>query len=92
MGTLDTVKIPTVKSRAEECVSPFFSRSYGGYSESQCAYIREQLGDVRGINILDPMSGQGFFLSQLAMDGANVCLSDLNSGPLLLAGLRETLI
>jgi hypothetical protein len=35
------------------------------------------------------MAGQGTFLAQLAHEGHDVCLEDINPGPLLLAALRD---
>lgn len=39
--------------------------------------------------ILDPMAGQGFFLSRAAPKDSRVWLGDINPGPLLLASLRD---
>lgn len=69
--------------------SPFYSRAYGGFTPAQESYYLDILKDVRGLSILDPMSGQGFSLSQLTRQGANVWLGDLNPAPLLLAALRD---
>lgn len=69
-------------------ISPFFSRNYGGYSESQLTFIRTQLPSVCE-RVADPMAGQAFLLSRLAMDGTALLLFDHNPGPLLLAALRD---
>lgn len=70
-------------------VSPFYSRAYGGYTQSQISFYKERIGNPTRIEILDPMAGQAFALSQLALDGAKVYLGDLNPAPLLLASLRD---
>ncbi|MCA9139599.1 MAG: hypothetical protein KDB00_22655 [Planctomycetales bacterium] len=68
---------------------PFYSRAYGGYTNSQEDFIREMLGQVSGKSILDPMAGQGYALSQLSWEGANVTLGDLNPATLAMASLRD---
>lgn len=70
-------------------VSPFFSRAYGGYTKKQIAFYEAAIPNPLGKRILDPMSGQAFALSSLAMKGADLTLIDVNPAPLLLAGLRD---
>ncbi|HEV8414939.1 MAG TPA: hypothetical protein VGQ49_15200 [Bryobacteraceae bacterium] len=69
--------------------SPFFSRTYGGYSADQIRFIADHSADLYDATVLDPMAGQGFFLSQGLPEASDVWLGDINPGPLLLATLRD---
>jgi hypothetical protein len=69
--------------------SPFFSRAYGGYTTKQIAYYENLIPAPAGKRILDSMAGQAFALSQLAHQGADLTIVDVNPAPLLLAGLRD---
>lgn len=70
-------------------ISPFFSRSYGGYTAAQETFFRQALGPLDQHSILDPMAGQGFALCRLSWQGIRVSLGDLNPATLLLAVLRD---
>ncbi len=80
---------PKRRSGAELPKSPFFSRAYGGYTAGQEQFYRAHLGNPRGKKILDPMSGQGFLLANLAFQGATVWLGDINPTMCLMASLRS---
>lgn len=69
--------------------SPFYSRVYGSYSRAQEVFYRSYIGTVRGCKVLDPMGGQGYALSTLAWEGADVHIGDLSPAPLLLGFLRS---
>lgn len=69
--------------------SPFFSRNYGGYSNAQLGFIRDHLPESECPRIADPMAGQAYLLSQLALEGAALFLYDYNPALLLLAALRD---
>lgn len=69
--------------------SPFFSRNYGGYSTDQIAFINSNANIHDSLVLLDPMAGQGFYLSQMCSMNALVYLGDINLGPLMLASLRD---
>lgn len=69
--------------------SPFFSRAYGGFSRQQQQYYLERLEDPRAKVILDPMAGNGYALAQLALEGAQVWLGDINPALVSLALLRD---
>lgn len=69
--------------------SPFFSRNYGGYSADQIAFVGSN-ADIRNSRVLlDPMAGQGFYISQVCSRKTRVYLGDINLGPLMLASLRD---
>ena len=68
--------------------SPFYSRNYGGLSPVQVDFLEPYVKNRRA-RILDPMSGQAHFLSQLTWAGGHVYIGDINPGPLLLATLRD---
>lgn len=70
-------------------LSPFFSRTYGGFTRLQRDFIQDLLGHMIGATILDPMAGQGDFLGKCAVSGFNVILGDINPALLCLAGLRS---
>src|SRR5258708_6974393 len=67
----------------------FYSRNYGGFSKGQWEFVLAHAGSLRGKEILDPMGGQAFYLSQLAWQGYSVTVGDINPAPLLLAILRD---
>lgn len=69
--------------------SPFFARTYGGFTSEQEAFYRAHIGDPLKKVILDPMGGQGYMLSSLARNGAEVWLGDIDPAPLHLAMLRD---
>lgn len=69
--------------------SPFYSRAYGGYTAGQEGFYREHIGSVAGKIVLDPMGGQGFLLADLAYEGANLWLGDINPALSLMASLRS---
>lgn len=69
--------------------SPFWWKTYGGYTSEQSAFAAKQLDPISGRRIHDPMSGQAFSLCQMAWHGGKVYLSDINPGPLSLASLRD---
>lgn len=69
--------------------SPFFSRAYGGYTAGQQQFYLTHLGKLSGKTILDPMSGQGFLLANLAFEGATVWLGDINPTMCLMSSLRS---
>ncbi len=77
------------KRVSHEVALPFFSRAYGGFTREQQEYLRTQIGRPAGKRIFDPMAGQAFSLSRLALEGAHVDLGDHNPAPLLLAFLRS---
>jgi hypothetical protein len=68
--------------------SPFYSRAYGGYTADQERFYRAHIQPEKKLSILDPMGGQGFLLADLAFQGAEVWLGDLNPAMSLLASLR----
>ncbi len=68
--------------------SPFYSRNYGGLSDSQIAFLEPYVAKATG-PILDPMAGQAHFLCQLTARGHDIRIADLNPGPLMLATLRD---
>lgn len=71
-------------------LSPFFSRTYGGFTASQEEYIGSLVDDVkRPAVIFDPMAGQGKALARYAQLGHSVILADLNPAVACLAGLRD---
>src|ERR1035441_8417082 len=72
--------------------SPFYSRNYGGFSREQIQFLRRYSETGRLRPVLDPMSGQAHYLSELAWRGNEVWLGDINPGPLLLAALRDPLL
>jgi hypothetical protein len=72
--------------------APFYSRAYGGYTRDQLAFALSHTGSLRHRVVLDPMAGQGFYLSRLAWDAATIYLGDLNPATLLLASLRDPTI
>lgn len=68
--------------------SPFFRRAHGGFSTAQLRFCDElDLGRGRR-RILDPMSGQGHVLGNLAWLGYDVTLCDINPAVLALGFLR----
>ncbi len=85
------VEIPALRPPAV-VNSPFWWKTYGGYTVGQMLFLAQELGDWRGKRIYDPMSGQGYSLCQLSWEGAKVFLSDINPGPLMLASLRDPTI
>ena len=68
--------------------SPFYSRAYGGYTADQQRFYLKHVGRIEGKLVLDPMAGQGFLLADLAYQGGNVWLGDINPALCLLASLR----
>lgn len=70
-------------------ISPFFSRSYGGYSKRQVEYIDRIYNEATPKNILDPMSGQALALSKYCYSGTHVNILDINPACLLFASLRS---
>ena len=69
--------------------SPFYSRTYGGYTLGQVEFIREQIGNLSGKTILDPMGGQAFEVSTWPREGAKVWLGDIDPSLLILASMRS---
>jgi hypothetical protein len=69
--------------------SPFFSRSYGGFTEAQATFLHEISPPYPGLKMLDPMAGQGYTVATWAHRGAEVSVADLNPAPLLLSVLRD---
>src|SRR5688500_11401364 len=69
--------------------SPFLARTYGGFTQEQEEFYRLHVGNLENKTVLDPMGGQGFTLSRLAYEGADVWIGDINPGPLHLAMLRD---
>lgn len=68
--------------------SPFFARSYGGYSQDQISFLRSVIAGYSPGILLDPMAGQARDLGRLAMEGHNVIIEDINPACLCLAALR----
>lgn len=76
--------------RTAQNSSPFFSRSYGGYTSGQVEFIKESIGAAnRKQTIVDPMGGQGVAISRFAWEGDNVWIGDINPALLFLARLRD---
>lgn len=69
--------------------SPFFRRNYGGFTKKQKRFYESILPSTSGLHILDPMGGQGYFLSELSRKKQEVWLGDMNPAPLLLASFRD---
>jgi hypothetical protein len=69
--------------------SPFFQRNYGGFTQQQKDFFESILNPCEGMCVLDPMGGQGYYLSEIVKEQATVWLGDLNPAPLLLACLRD---
>lgn len=69
--------------------TPFFSRTYGGYTRGQEDFISAAIPNPRSAVILDPMAGQGVSLAKFANAGSRVYLGDRNPAALLLANLRD---
>jgi hypothetical protein len=69
--------------------SPFFARTYGGFTTEQEAFYLPLLGQPRKKIVLDPMAGQGFLLGALAGQGAEIWLGDIDPAPLHLGLLRD---
>ena len=69
--------------------SPFFFRNYGGYSEKQKVFYEDVIDSSKQTNILDPMSGQGYYLSDYSRKGISVWLGDINPALVILANLRD---
>ena len=70
-------------------VSPFYSRTYGGYTRQQIEFIKDVVGCVKGKTILDPMAGQAFVISTWPFEGANVWIGDIDPSMLFLASMRK---
>lgn len=68
--------------------SPFFARSYGGFSPEQIAFLRSVVAEYSPGILLDPMAGQARDLGRLAMEGHQVVIEDINPACLCLAALR----
>lgn len=73
----------------EPSKSPFFKRSYGGFTKAQEQFYLQNIGIPAGKIILDPMAGTGYALSELALKGGTVWLGDINPALVLLATLRD---
>lgn len=69
--------------------SPFFSRTYGGFTPAQKEFVKSLVPCPAKVCILDPMSGQADFLARYAWKGSRVLLGDLNAAVLCLARLRQ---
>ena len=76
------------ESRRKDASSPFFSRSYAGYSGSQLETILATVAQDK-TSIFDPMAGQAYALSTLTWLGHDVWLNDYNAALMLLAWLRS---
>jgi hypothetical protein len=83
---------PSKNSGRSQARSPFFSRTYGGFSPQQRSFTEMLIGDPKGKTILDPMAGQGDFLARFAWQGARVVLGDINPAVLLIAKLRDPVL
>jgi hypothetical protein len=70
-------------------ITPFYSRNYGGFTKEQWAFFRKHAGSLKNKIVLDPMAGQAYYLSQLALEGASVHAGDINPATVLLATLRD---
>lgn len=89
MATMNAPKANlSVRAAQIHADTPFYSRNYGGFSKDQWAFFRNNSGPLKGKKVLDPMAGQAFYLSQLAWEGCDVTVGDINPAPLLLASLR----
>ncbi len=69
--------------------SPFFHRNYGGFTAQQKEFYEEVISPAAGVDILDPMGGQGYYLAELSRKKAFVRIGDINPAPLFLASLRD---
>jgi hypothetical protein len=69
--------------------SPFFRRSYGGFTAGQIQFYSNCIDLSKPKTIADPMGGQGVALAQLAWAGHNVWLGDINPALSFLAALRD---
>lgn len=69
--------------------SPFFRRSYGGFTRGQIGFYTQLIDFRRKRVIVDPMGGQAVALSQLSWAGHDVWVGDINPALLFLAGLRD---
>jgi hypothetical protein len=88
MATVKTTRAELKENRRNP--SPFFARTYGGFTQEQEVFYLRHIGDdVNGKRFLDPMAGQGYNLSALAWRGSEVWLGDINPAPLHLAMLRD---
>jgi len=80
----------TLKSTSGDCAtSPFFNRSYGGFTHGQRQFFAHLCPPGTKARILDPMAGQAFSLADWAHRGSEVGVADINPGPLALAVLRD---
>ena len=79
----------TLEKRVSHSTSPFYSRAYAGFTAIQEQFYLKQLGMVKGKILFDPMAGQGFLLADLAYQGAEVWLGDINPAMSLIASLRD---
>ncbi|MDB4223665.1 hypothetical protein N9850_07805 [Granulosicoccus sp.] len=76
------------KKRRTSAASPFFSRSYAGYTGAQMETIARHVKHDQ-MSIFDPMAGQAFGLSSLTWLGHDVWLNDYNPALILFAWLRS---
>lgn len=69
--------------------SPFFARSYGGFTKHQLEFIHSvlPLGSLGAI--FDPMAGQARDLGRFALEGHRVIAEDINPACLCFAALRS---
>jgi len=87
MATVNTLRAELTENKRNP--SPFFARTYGGFTQEQESFYLRHIGEVNGKRFLDPMAGQGYNLSALAWRGSEVWLGDIDPAPLHLAMLRD---
>ncbi len=81
-------KAPSKVSSSEH-PSPFFRRSYGGFTDRQIEFYSKYLDPARKQIIFDPMGGQAVALSSLAWQGHKVWVGDINPALSFMASLRD---
>lgn len=69
--------------------SPFFARSYGGYTKDQFDFAECVMANYPSGILLDPMAGQAREMGRLAMAGRDIIVEDVNPACLCLAALRS---
>lgn len=67
--------------------SPYYSRMYGGYTKKQTEHIRALISSSEGLEILDPMAGQAYALTELTASH-RLTLHDINPAALFFARLH----
>ena len=71
----------------ESYKSPYYSRMYGGYTKKQTEHIRTLISSSEGLEILDPMAGQAYALTELTASH-RLTLHDINPAALFFARLH----